>query len=166
MFLMCLLCTSLCVADGFRVWTEKESGRTMKARLVDKTLDDGKVRLARYNGTTFWMESAKFIEADQKFIREWFKKIRHIEVQVIGSKKGKKTVKVKAVAGLRDIIIKAYYRDKGNQPKGYPKVHKLKKGKSKEFTYTASNTYVVKAFHNKEEIEVVSWRKKNTRLDF
>jgi len=146
------------------MWTEADGKRKIEACIIDKGLDGGGARLALRNGKTFWIEAEKLSKMDREYIRDWVKPMDHITAKLIGSGKGRKKVKVKIVAGTQDLVIKAYYTEKKKQPKGYPKIFNVKRGETSEFTYTAGNDYIIKAFHNKKEIEFESWRKKTGSL--
>ena len=147
-------------AEGYRKWTEAETKRQIDAKIVDKKLDDSEAKLLMRNGKVIWMSAERLVPEDQKYIKDWFKPVDHISARVVGSSKGRKKVKVTAMAGYRPLIVKAYWKDKGSQPEGYPKVYKLKKGEEKTFTYEASNEYVVKGWSGKELVDEEAWNTK------
>jgi len=159
LLIYCLF-TSFIVAGEYRSWTESTTKRTVKGRIIDKSLDDKKARLARPNGTSFWIETNKLTRTDREYIMKWVKPIKYLSARVTASGRDVKTVKVDAFAGTRDLVIKAYYNGSKSQPQGYPKIHKLKKGESKSFTYKGGNKYTIKAFDNGKMVAEVSWRKK------
>ncbi|MGA0900656.1 MAG: hypothetical protein ACO3SO_09650 [Luteolibacter sp.] len=147
-------------ADDFRKWTEAESKRQIEAKIVDKKLDDSEAKLLMRNGKAIWMSKDRLIPEDQKYIEIRIKPVDHISARVVGSGKGRKKVEVTAVAGSRPLVVKAFWKDSGKQPKGYPKVYKLKKGEEKTFTYEASNEYIVRGWSGKDLVDEEGWNTK------
>lgn len=147
-------------AGEFRKWTEAETERVIYAMIIDKKLDDSEARLSKRGGKSFWIAKDKLIEEDQKYIEEWVKPVKHITARVIASGNGGKKVEVTAVAGSKDMTVKAYWDGKKKQPKGYPKIYEVKKGEELKFTYKAGNKYTVKGFYGDEVVDEESWDSK------
>jgi hypothetical protein len=155
-----LLVITRTYAEDYRKWTEAESKRQIEAKIVDKKLDDSEARLLMRDGKALWMTKERLIPEDQKYIEDWIKPVDHITARVVGSGKGRKKVEVTAVAGSRPLVVKAFWRDSGEQPKGYPKVYNLKKGEEKTFTYEASNEYIVRGWSGKDLVDEEGWNTK------
>ena len=147
-------------AEDFRKWTEAETKRQIEAKIVDKKLDDSGAKLLIKNGKAIWISADKLIPEDQKYIENWIKPVDHISARVVGSGKGWKKVEVTAVAGSRPLTVRAFWKDSGSQPKGYPIVYKLKKGEEKTFTYKASNKYIVRARAGEDLVDEEGWNTK------
>ena len=148
-------------AEDYRQWTEAETKRQIEAKIVDKKLDDSEAELVMRNGTSVWMKKDRLIAEDQKYIENWVKPVDHITARVVGSGQGWKKVEVTAVAGSKPLVVKAFWRGWGRQPRGYPKVYKLKKGETKTFTYRGGNKYVVRGFYGNEKVDEESWDSKS-----
>ncbi|MFU8772596.1 MAG: hypothetical protein ACNA8H_09280 [Anaerolineales bacterium] len=118
------------------------------------------VRVLMRSGKTVWLRKDRLIPEDQRFIDNWIKPVDHISARIVGSSKGKKKVMITAMAGSRPLVVKAFWRDSGSQPKGYPIVYNLKEGEKKTFTYEASNKYVVKGWSGNELVDEEAWNSK------
>ena len=147
-------------AENYRKWTDAETKQKTEAKIVDKKPDDSEAKLFMRNGKEVWMRKDRLVQEDQEYIENWIYPVDHISARVVGSGKGKKKVEVTAIAGSMPLVVKAFWKDLGKQPKGYPKVYKLKKGEQKRFTYEASNKYVVKAWSGRNLVDAEAWNTK------
>ena len=58
------------------------------------------------------------------------------------------------------MCIRDSWRSKGKQPKGYPKVFKLKKGEEKIIEVKVGREYMVRGYHKKEIVDEEKWNAK------
>ena len=152
-----LIAASLSIGSAeIRTWTETETKREIIAEITDKKLDGSEAQLRLRNGKTVWIKAQRLIEDDQEYIKKWIKLVDHLKARVVGSGKGTKKVKVTALAGSRNLKIVAQ-QSPGDQ---LPIVRTLKPGEKVEFTYDASNNYVVKAWDGKDMVDEERWDKK------
>ena len=147
-------------AEDYRKWTEDETKQQIKAKMISKNLDGSEAKLLMLNGKIVSMSKSRLIAKDQDYFENWVDPEDHISARVVGSGKGWKSVKIAAVAGNNSLVVKVFWRDSGKQPKGYPKVYKLKKGQEKTFTCKVSNDYKVQGFSGKKLVDEERWNKK------
>ena len=146
--------------EPFRQWKEADGKRSIEAKIVDKRLDDTAARLVLKGGKSLWIEAKVLIKEDQDYIKNWIKRTKHIKAKPVAMGKGWKRIKIEATAGSRDLVVKAYWRSKGKQPKGYPKVFKLKKGEEKIIEVKVGPEYMVRGYHKKEIVDEEKWNTK------
>jgi hypothetical protein len=157
LLLLTLIVSALCShAEDFRKWTDAESTRQIDAKIVDKKLDNSEAKLLMRDGSSLWLKTARFVKDDQMYIERWVKPVDHITARIVAFGDGWKKIEVTAVAGSRPLTVKAYWGT-GKEPKGYPKVVKLKRGEEKSFTYKASNKYRVKGWAGDELVDEERW---------
>jgi hypothetical protein len=92
---------------------------------------------------------ASLIPADQELVKKWVKPVKHITARVVGSGKGYKTIEVKAIAGYKEMTVKAYgaIGTWDDRKRGWvPIVHKVAAGKELKFTYRAVPDYWVEGW--------------------
>ena len=144
-------------AEPFRIWTEAESGREIEAFLSDVKPDKSQVRLVGKNGKAFWIDTGRLVKADQDLVKKWVKPMDHLSARVIASGDGWKRIEVKAEAGTQPLKVVARRRIGDRTP---AVVKNIKPGGRVEFTYKASNEYIVKVYAGKKVVETESWKTK------
>ena len=97
-------------AEEFRIWTQKETGRTLEAKMLDKRVDNSEAKLLMKNGRAVWVKSKTLSDQDQEYIKNWVREAKDIlSARVIGSKRGgRKHVEVTVVANAKPLKIVCY----------------------------------------------------------
>ena len=83
----------------YRTWTQKETGRTIEAKAVDKKGDGSSIQVFTKRNKRVWLKTSTLSEEDQTYIEEWSKPVDHLSIRVAGSGKGYKLIEITAKAG-------------------------------------------------------------------
>ncbi len=82
------------LADGFRKWTEKETGRTILGRIEGKRNQGSEIRVLLKNSKSIWLQTKILSDQDQALASKWEKRWVKVSAQtMLVSTKREKWVK-------------------------------------------------------------------------
>lgn len=128
--------------DDYRIWTEAKTNRAILGKIKDKKIDNSAFKILTKQGKTVWIKTARLIKKDQAYITNWIAPVDHLQIRVVGSRKGRKIILIKARAGAKPLKVLAY------ESRALTKHTKriLNVGEEIEFKVDVARDYVVKAF--------------------
>lgn len=135
--------------DGWRVWTDEETKRTIEGVITDKHKDGTRITIRKDTGGYLRVEIACLIEKDQDFAKKWVKAQDAITVTTKASRRGgEKVIKVRAMAGTKPMLVKVL-TGAGLKTLTY----KLEAGEDRQFEVTVYKGYDVVGYHGGKEID-------------
>lgn len=139
-----------------RVWTDEETQRTIEGHITDKHREGTSVEIRKKEGGYVWVPIERLIKKDQDYARKWVKPQNAISVKnKVIKKGGQRVIKVRARAGLKDMVVKVIL-----SPNGKVVTKKVKSGKTLDFQVEVYKGYTVSGYHGKELIDRESALKK------
>ena len=149
-----LLSVSLVFGDSFREWTQLASGKTITAKMLEKSEDGKSVRIVMNSGKSHWVKAASLVTEDRDYILTWgipvVVEFKHLEVtdsEKPAKRAGFKVIHVIARAKDEPLTVEVSF-------KGDMRVttQSVKPGKTVEFDAEVAEMYYVSLL---DEDEVV-----------
>ena len=141
-----LLSVSLVFGDSFREWTQLASGKTITAKMLEKSEDGKSVRIVMNSGKSHWVKAASLVTEDRDYILTWgipvVVEFKHLEVtdsEKPAKRAGFKVIHVIARAKDEPLIVEV------SEYKGHtqPKSRRITPKKTVEFDAEVQENYVV-----------------------
>ena len=104
--LLLLITAVTCHASEFRTWTQQETGRTIEAKITEKSADHKKAKVVTRKGKVFWLKAPDLSKADQNYIIDWFPPVDHLTCRVVKTKNGTKTVRATVTATKDPVTLR------------------------------------------------------------
>lgn len=108
--LPCILAAALSLSaiaeEAVRKWKEAGTERTIEGAIQDKKSDGSGALIRLTDGRNVWVETSKFSEPDQTYIKNWVPDQDVISTRWI-STGGNKIVEIKCRAGVSKVTIKS-----------------------------------------------------------
>ncbi len=141
--------------EGYRVWTDSKTGKTIEGRLVSKSANDSKAHIARKdNGKGADLIAADLLPVDQYYIKYWVTPDAQVTLRLTGhGNPGWKRVKATIQGGAEPLLVKVT----GDVPPpdkeiaGLPRppfMRVVAVGEKLEFLFGSGNNYSVEATTN------------------
>ena len=144
--LLLALFSSLCFGDNFREWTQLASGKTITAKMLEKSKDGKSVRIVMDNGKAHWVKAASLVTEDRDYILTWgipvVVEFKHLEVtdsEKPAKRAGFKMIHVIARAKDKPLKVTAFER----KARAGSVSHRVAPGKTVEFDAEVEENYVV-----------------------
>lgn len=144
--LLLALFSSLCFGEGFREWTQLASGKTITAKMLEKSEDGESVRIVMDNGKAHWVKAASLVTEDRDYILTWgipvVVEFKHLEVtdsEKPAKRAGFKVIHV--IARAKDKPLKVTAFERKARPGSVS--HRVAPGKTVEFDAEVKENYVV-----------------------
>ena len=135
--------------DGWRVWTDRESKRTLEGVITDKHKSGTRITIRKDGGGYVQVPIARLIDKDQDYARKWVKAQDAITVVTKTSRKGgRKTISIRAMAGIKPMTVKVL---EGTNGRIF--TYQLKAGEDRRFEVEVYKGYYAAGYHGNKEID-------------
>ena len=145
--LLLALFSSLCFGDNFREWTQLASGKTITAKMLEKSEDGKSVRIVMNDGKAHWVKAASLVTEDRDYILTWgipvVVEFKHLEVtdsEKPAKRAGFKVIHVIARAKDKPLRVDVYEYN----PSPTPTTHQVAPGKTIKFDAEVKADYIVR----------------------
>lgn len=96
--LIALITLATAHAAEFRTWTQQATGRTITAKITEKTKDHAKAKVVTRSGKVHWLKSSDLSQDDQEYVLNWEPPVDHLTCRVVKSGDGAKVIRATVTA--------------------------------------------------------------------